>query len=165
VKEIRVGNSESLPTTPLDRLDLALITELQRDGRASLIELGTKLGVSHGTVRNRLNRLLSHKIITISAVVDPVRVGYHVQAYVSINADLNHVESIESRLVRFEEVNFVATMTGRAEFLVGVSLASDAELREFLVRKLARVKGLRATETCHVLHLAKRPWQWQIPRR
>ena len=42
----------------LDELDLSLIRELQKDGRLALTKLGNRLSVSHGTIRNRLERLL-----------------------------------------------------------------------------------------------------------
>lgn len=149
----------------LDTLDLALINAFQLDGRTPLTDLGAKFNVSHGTIRNRLDRLLSHKIISVLGVVDPAKVGFPVQVYIGINADLKYLKSVEAALVRFEEVNFVATMTGRMDFLVGAALNSDGDLSDFLVRKLARVKGVRSTETFHVLHLAKRPWQWRLPKR
>jgi Lrp/AsnC family transcriptional regulator for asnA, asnC and gidA len=153
------------PRAPLDSLDVALIEEFQRNGRTSFTDLGTKFNVAHGTIRNRLDRLLANKIISVLGVVDPAKVGFPVQVYIGINADVKHLRSIEAKLVRFEEVNFVAMMTGRIDFLVGAALPSDAALRDFLVRKLARVKGVRSTETFHVLHLAKRPWQWRLPQK
>ncbi len=42
-----------------DELDRQLISLLRADGRASLAVLAKKLGVSRGTVQNRLTRLLS----------------------------------------------------------------------------------------------------------
>jgi Lrp/AsnC family transcriptional regulator for asnA, asnC and gidA len=156
--------SRQSPTT-LDKLDYALIDEFQVNGRTSFTNLGAKFRVSHGTIRNRLDRLLSNRIINVLGVVDPTQVGFPIQVYIGISADVGHLKSIEAQLARFDEVNFVAMTTGRIDFLIGAALASDAALRDFLVRKLARVKGVRSTETFHVLHLAKRPWQWRLPHR
>jgi Lrp/AsnC family transcriptional regulator for asnA, asnC and gidA len=148
----------------LDDLDRALIAELQTDGRASLSYLASRLGVTHTTVRNRLERLLSEKIINIVAVVDPAKIGFATQVYIGITADLRKLESIQAKLVRLEEVNFVSSMTGRLDFLVGALFRSNTQLHDFLVHRLSSIGGLLRTETSHVLHLAKRPWQWRIPR-
>ena len=43
---------------PLDELDTKLIELLQRDGRASNIELARKTGVSEGTIRRRFRNLV-----------------------------------------------------------------------------------------------------------
>lgn len=147
----------------LDEIDVGLIALLQQDGRTPLTDLGAKLGVSHGTVRNRLDRLVKQQVIKIIAVVDPARVGLSTLVYIGINADLKSIETIEEQLSQFPEVNYVSTMSGQFDFLVGAVFASDAHLREFLIRKLSKVRGIRSTETLHVLNLVKRVWQWQVP--
>lgn len=155
--------SERLSSIGLDEVDLSLIDELQRDGRKPLTTLAQRLGVSHGTVRNRLERALTSGVIRISAVVDPAKVGYPTQVLMGISADLTQLEAIEKKLSRFEEVTFVATLTGRLDFLIFAAFASDAHLREFLVHKLSKIPGIRATETFHILTLGKRVWQWEVP--
>src|SRR2546430_13144415 len=55
----------------VDELDRSLVGYLQENGRMSLITLAEKLGESHGTVRNRLDWLLTNGIVSIVAIVDP----------------------------------------------------------------------------------------------
>jgi len=47
----------------LDDLDRRLIAALRVDGRASLSALAKQLGVSRGTVQNRLDRLVGEEVI------------------------------------------------------------------------------------------------------
>jgi len=144
-----------------DSLDAALIAALQIDGRLSFTELGTKIGVSHATIRNRLERLLAHEVIRTVAVIDPIKVGFPVQVLIGIRADLNAMSEIGERLSDLEEVFFVAATTGRFDFFIFAALSSDEHLRDFLTRKLARIRGLRDTETFHVLSMTKRIWDWR----
>ncbi len=47
----------------MDDLDHRLIAALRVDGRAPLSELAKSLGVSRGTVQNRLDRLIASDVI------------------------------------------------------------------------------------------------------
>ena len=151
------------PPVNMDVLDRAIISELQRDGRVPLTELGSRLGVSHGTVRNRLERLLEEQVIQIVAVIDPAKAGFPTQVLLGIGAVLDRMLTIEKELARLSEVYFVSTTTGRLDFLVAAAFASDFQLRDFLARKLSKIDGIRATETFHIIHTGKRLWQWKIP--
>jgi Lrp/AsnC family transcriptional regulator for asnA, asnC and gidA len=155
--------SSDPPPLQLDELDVALISLLQEDGRAPLTELGERLGVSHGTVRNRLDRLLAGQVIRIAATVDPTSVGYPNQVFIGISADLQHMAEIEKQLTALEEVTFVSTITGRLDIMIGAALVSNSHLREFLFQKLSQIRGVRSTETFHTLSQVKRVWHWKIP--
>jgi len=50
----------------MDRVDLAIIEELRKDGRLSLSDLGRKIGMSHVAVRRRLKKLIENKIMRVS---------------------------------------------------------------------------------------------------
>jgi len=150
-----------------DSLDAALIAELQIDGRLSFTELGTKLGVSHATIRNRLERLLTQEVIKTVAVIDPIRVGFLVQVLIGIRSDLDAMSDIGESLADLEEVFFVAATTGRFDFFIFAALSSDEHLKDFLTRKLAKIRGVRDTETFHILSMTKRIWDWRpriVPR-
>jgi Lrp/AsnC family transcriptional regulator, leucine-responsive regulatory protein len=61
----------------LDETNLRLLDELQHDGRASLAELGRRVGLSSPAVAERLRRLEQDGVITgYRAVVDPRKLGY-----------------------------------------------------------------------------------------
>lgn len=47
-----------------DEADRVIVSELQRDGRTSLADIGRKLGVSHVAVRKRLKRLVKNGLTT-----------------------------------------------------------------------------------------------------
>ncbi|MDR7468434.1 MAG: Lrp/AsnC family transcriptional regulator [Armatimonadota bacterium] len=149
---------------PLDALDLALIGQLQSDGRASLTDLARALRVSVGTVRNRLHRLVRSGVVRIAAIVDPARVGFPTRVIIVLNAALAHQEAVERALAGLPEVTFVASVAGRFDFMIEAAFASDAHLREFLVHRLSRIKGIQDTETLHVLSMGKRMWHWVIPQ-
>ena len=52
----------------MDELDLKIIGILQSDGRASNAKIARAVGVSEGTVRRRLRRLIKDDIVHVVAV-------------------------------------------------------------------------------------------------
>ncbi|MFN2232971.1 MAG: Lrp/AsnC family transcriptional regulator, partial [Anaerolineales bacterium] len=64
-----------------DEFDWKIITLLNEDGRMPSAEIARKLGnVSARTVTNRINALTENGVISVRAIVDPVKVGYGVMA-------------------------------------------------------------------------------------
>ncbi|KAA1299939.1 MAG: AsnC family transcriptional regulator, partial [SAR202 cluster bacterium] len=52
----------------MDELDGKIIAMLERDGRASNARIARDVGVSEGTVRRRLKRLINEQIINVIAL-------------------------------------------------------------------------------------------------
>lgn len=147
----------------IDELDLRILRLLQEDGRMSLVEIGKRLGVSHATVRYRLERLTARQIVTVRAYVDPTKVGFPTQVLIGIRADLGSMESIDKQLAQLEELYFVSTVTGRFDFFVAGAFASDSDLRDFLAKKLSKVKGIHGAETFGILRMERHAWPWRVP--
>ncbi len=62
----------------LDSLDLRIISELQRDGRASITALAEKVGSSRPTVTSRLNRLLDEGVVIIKGGLNVQWFGFKI---------------------------------------------------------------------------------------
>ena len=59
----------------LDEIDGKLIELLQRNGRASNIELARQMGVSEGTIRRRFRNLVKEEVIRVVAIPDASKLG------------------------------------------------------------------------------------------
>ena len=57
----------------MDELDAKIIAMLQEDGRASNASIARNVGVSEGTVRRRLKRLVDDNFIQVIAMLNPER--------------------------------------------------------------------------------------------
>ena len=55
----------------LDNIDKKIISELQKNGRISYKDIAKKLGVSDGTIRFRIKKLIQKKLLKISASINP----------------------------------------------------------------------------------------------
>ncbi len=142
----------------MDDIDRKVIACLREDGRASHAQLGRDLGLSEGTARRRLNKLLQDKIIRVTAVSDPERLGYHTSAFIGLQVDPSRVESVADELAAFPEAEHVSITTGSYDIFIWVNLANSEALASFLHHRVGLIEGVRHTETFMSLETRKRTW-------
>ncbi len=143
-------------TEEVDELDRRIIELLQRDGRASNAKMARGLGVSEGTVRRRLARLLQEEVIRVVAIAEPDRLGYHTSAFIGLQVDPARVEAVASQLAELAETEHVTITTGAYDIFIWVNLASAEALASFLHVKVGTINGVRHTETFVCLQAKKR---------
>ena len=96
-----------------DSTDLALITELQADGRMSLAELGRRVGLSSPAVAERLRRLEQDGVITgYHADVDPRRLGYSLGVLIRIRPAPSQIAAVAELARQTPEVSECLRVTG-----------------------------------------------------
>jgi len=140
----------------VDKLDSSIIEILQSDGRASNAGIARRVGVSEGTVRRRLKRLIQDEFIQVVALPDPAKMGLHSEALVGIQVDPDKVESVADDLAGLKEVTWVATTTGQYDIFAWVTLESAEALGIFLRTKVGSIPGVRRSETFVSLTARKR---------
>ncbi len=144
----------------LHKLDREIIFELQKDGRASFSKLSKNLGISNSTIRRRVESLLKNGVITITAIPDPVKVGYNVVVVIGISADLKNIEPVIRQLSKDPCNHLIAATTGRYDIVSWSLFSSSQELTEYLTKRLARIKGITKAETLLSLDTKKRTFGW-----
>ena len=140
----------------MDELDTKIIDILQGDGRASNAGMARLVGVSEGTVRRRLKRLVEQGYIEIVALPDPIKLGYESQALVGVQVDPDKVDQVANDLSDLAEINWVAITTGSFDIFAWATLQSAEELGLFLRTKIGVISGVRRTETFVNLEKKKR---------
>ena len=131
----------------MDGLDTRIVDILQKDGRASNAGIAREVGVSEGTVRRRLKRLVQEEYIQVVALPDPVKMGYDSQALVGVQVDPDKIDQVADDLAELSEVNWVAVTTGSYDIFAWVTLQSAEALGIFLRTKVGIIPGVRRTET------------------
>lgn len=110
--------------TQIDRLDIALLDAVQRDGQATAQDLGTALHLSPSQAGRRRQRLEETGVIQgYRARLDPEKLGLDVQAFVQVQLARHGArEGTEfARLLRIRpEIISAWTMTGEADYLLRI---------------------------------------------
>ncbi|MGW3405457.1 Lrp/AsnC family transcriptional regulator [Streptomyces zhihengii] len=121
----------------LDRIDLAVVRELQTDGRLAYETLAQRVGLSRPATRARVQRLLESGAVRVVAVVHPEVRGLTASAHLSVGTD-GPAEEVARRIAAMREAPFVSLITGRHAVM--------AELRtegfDALDAAIARVRAL-----------------------
>lgn len=147
----------------LDDTDLAIIRILQDDGRKPFAEIAAELKLAASTVQQRATRLIETGVVKIRAVTDGDAVGVNVMATIAIKADGTRLREVAAELGRFSEVSYVVICTGPYDLLLEVGCKDNDHLLSFISDKLAKVRGVRESETFLYLRIVKNTYQWGIP--
>lgn len=146
----------------LDKIDLAIIRHLQKDGRRPYVEIAADLGLAASTVQQRATRLIESNLVQITAVTDPATIGYPVAATIAIKVEGIRLLEAAAAIEKFAEVGYVALCTGPYDILIEVGCRDNDEMLNFISGKLAKVKGVRETETFLYLRIVKNTYQWGL---
>ena len=133
---------------PLDDTDRLIIEALRVDGRLSMRALATRLHLSRANVYARVARLQRDGVITgYAALVDPVRYGYGLSAYVYLDIAQRSWKAVRHQLLSMPEVDHVALISGEHDILVRVRTHDAASLRDVVLTQLQEMPEIRATQT------------------
>ena len=114
----------------LDRWDVAILDELQRDARLSNAELATRIGLSAAPTWRRVKWLESQGIITgYRAEIDRRRIGLGALAFVRVDAGRNNAEAtlaLEEAIRALPEVVACHYISGAGTFELQV-LTTDLD--------------------------------------
>lgn len=143
----------------LDDLDRQILTILQKDGRASHVNIARQLGVSHTRVRDRILRLEEAGVIEgYQAVINPIVIGHSVHCIVQMEVDqrMDFAELVE-QLMQMDEVVEVTNLTGDVDAQIRVWARDITHLRDILYSKLSPLPAHKSTSSTIVLQ------QWRKP--
>ena len=143
----------------LDRTDVRILEQLQRDGRLSHIELAQRVGLSPTPCTRRVRRMEQAGIIRgYAAILDPKRVGQNVAAYIQIKLE-RHTDDVIERFRRTleerPEVVAAHAMTGEMDFLLQVVVPDLDALGQFTLHHLLKLSGVRDVRSSLVLETLK----------
>ena len=143
-------------TSPSDELNKEIIRLLEDDGRLPYDVIASKLGVSAGTVRNRVQRMREAGMLSIVAVVDPIAADYAADAMLGIKvAPGTTPKAVAARLQVFPEVVYIIWVSGRFDLLVELVCDADAVFTEFLNRQIYDQSDIAHVEVMSCLDMFK----------
>lgn len=130
----------------LDRIDIAILQQLQKDARITNAELARAVNLSSTPCFNRVRTLerlgLFRQQVTL---LDAEALGLHLNVFIQVSLE----KQVEDALNRFEEaiaerpeVMECYLMTGDADYLLRVVMPDMQSLEHFIVHWLTKIPGV-----------------------
>ncbi len=129
----------------MDETDRKILNILEENGRASYTDIAEEVGVSEGTVRNRVEKLEKEEIIR-KFTIEKKETGVSAIVMVKLSTDAD----IESVFQKLPGDMTVFEVTGEHDLVIEFSRKSPEELNESL-DKIRKISDVRETTTKSVL--------------
>ena len=148
-----------MPIIALDKTDRRILELLQADGRLSNQELAERVLLSPSPCLRRVRALERSGVIRrYAAVLEPMRVGLELLAYVSVKLEKRGkmpVEQFMRAVQGWPEVISCFSMTGDMDYLMRVQVENLAHYSRFIMDQLLKQPGVIDIRSNFVLERVK----------
>ncbi|MHA1985651.1 MAG: Lrp/AsnC family transcriptional regulator [Promethearchaeota archaeon] len=135
----------------LDDIDKNIIRILQDDARTSYREIQDSLGISIGTIHNRISKLRDYGIIEgYTLKLNNVKLGYKLTFLIRINCDGKHTEEILNEIKKIPEVCSIFHTTGEQSAALICRFKSSEDVHNF-IRELNEREFITRTNSNMIL--------------
>ena len=144
----------------LDSIDRAILTELQREGRLSNLELSQRVHLSPSACLRRVKALEDSGVIAqYVALVNPRSVGKHGVSFTIINLEsmnTGQLEAFEQAVRDQPEVLDCFYVAGSNDYLIRFTYRDAEDLERFHSEVLMRLPGVARSNSLLVLRTVKK---------
>ena len=144
----------------LDKVDRAILHELQRDGRLSNVHLAAKVHLSESACLRRVKLLEDAGVIDRYAmIIDQTAVGLPGNVFVEISLQQQrqqNLDDFEEAVQRVSEVMECYLMTGEYDYLLRVVVADVADYERIHHEYLTTLPGVERVRSSFTLRAVTR---------
>ena len=139
----------------LDNVDRKLIEVLMNNGRASMRQLASEVGVALGTIANRIKRLEQEGVIKgYKVILDPAKIGWEMTIIVGIKIKKGKMIEVQKRIAKDHRVFSVYDVTGDFDSFVIAKVQNTEDLND-LTKGVLTSEGIERSLTHVVLNTVK----------
>ena len=130
----------------MDKKDEKILEYLEENGRAPFTDISEKIGVSEGTVRNRVQKMQEEGVIEKFTV--EINREKNIKAFVTV--DISTEREFDYVINQFTDDVEVFELAGDTDLLVKISGENSGQINE-IVDNIRAVDGVEDTKTYMVL--------------
>lgn len=131
----------------LDELDRSIVSRLRSENIPNST-LADELGISEGTIRQRIKKLKDNGVLKIRALINPDTLVKQQLATIAVNVNESRLLDTKAQeIAQLDNVLSVSITSGRYDLIVELLVDSNHGLVTFLTETLAAVKGIAKTES------------------
>ena len=119
----------------LDKLNWAILEELQKNARASFSEIGRKVGLTSPAVAERVKKMEDAGVINSYKVnLSAHKTGYQLRAVITLRAFTGRLKAFLETVKTFKEVINCYRITGNENIIMEVILHDQVHLEKLIDR-------------------------------
>ncbi len=139
----------------LDETDIKILKIINDDVRISYRQISRDLGISVGTVHNRIDKMLKSGVIEkFAPVLNHKKLGYALTSIIGVNVKGQELEAWEAEISNNKNVVGLYDVTGQYDAIVIAKFKDTDELDKFL-KELLKSGCIEKTITQTVLNIVK----------
>jgi Lrp/AsnC family transcriptional regulator, leucine-responsive regulatory protein len=138
-----------------DKIDQKILSELQRDGSLSNVELAKRVNLSPSPCLARVKALETSGVIDrYVAIANAKKLGLGLNVFISISLKEQSKSALgefETRIAEHDEVMECYLMTGDSDYLIRVVVADIEALEKFILEQLTPIPGIEKIRSSFTL--------------
>lgn len=135
----------------MDDIDHRLIAALRVNGRAPMSELAKTLGVSRGTVQNRLDRLIAAgEILGFTVRLKSAADSDRIRAFMMIEVAGKNTRKVAQSLRGLPQIRLLYSTNGAFDLIAEIEVRSLAEF-DSVLSTVRMIDGIARSETSLLL--------------
>jgi Lrp/AsnC family transcriptional regulator, leucine-responsive regulatory protein len=139
----------------LDSIDYKILSELQREGSLSNVELARRVNLSPSPCLARVKALEASGVIDrYVALANPSKLGLGLSVFINISLKEQSKAALaefEQRIAEHEEVMECYLMTGDSDYLIRVAVPDLPALEKFILEQLTPIPGIEKIRSSFAL--------------
>ncbi|MFH1179424.1 MAG: Lrp/AsnC family transcriptional regulator [Candidatus Bathyarchaeota archaeon] len=133
----------------IDEIDEKIMALLEENARMTYVEIGPLVGLSEGAVRNRIQSLVSEKVIKRFTIEKSITQGVRALTMIAVEPGVPTFE-VSQKVNKLEGVERIYEVTGEYD-IVMVSHGSNIESINKVIEDIRKIQGVEKTNTIIVL--------------
>lgn len=154
-----IGYVLRMTSQSLDKIDKIILTELQRDSRQSVAELGIKAGLSASACHRRVKLLEERGAISgYAATINRMALGLANEFFVEVSLTAQTEEAFErfeKAVQRVPEILECHLMSGQFDYLLRIAASDAADYERIHRSKISRLPGVQRIQSSLALRTVK----------
>lgn len=142
----------------LDDTDYKLLDLLYLDSRMKYSEVADKLGVSVGSVHNRIKSLEERGVIKKFTVqLNPEKLDLDLTVVIEMQIEVAYLSEVNNELQKFTDIIALYNITGGTDILAIARFKNRRHMNEVLT-SILKIKHITRTATHLALQILKEEW-------
>ena len=123
-------------------------------------QIADELGISEGSVRQRVKRLQDSGMMQIVAIVEPQHLGWNAAGMIGVTVQADLIDQVATEIARHPEVVYLFMASGEFDLFVEVYCRDREHFVEFLNEVLRQIPGVTHTRTFMIMKMYKLSYRW-----